>query len=113
MVRSSLANSLKAITCQRLVPGDEEGSRFPATEVLLNNTIVKEKIVQEQDEELPAIMQTSREDGMRNFTQSLCELVEGGHVSQDIALDFAPNREALISMVKGIGATAGGLVGRK
>ena len=30
-VRSSLASSLRAIFCQRLLPGIEEGSRYPAT----------------------------------------------------------------------------------
>ncbi len=34
-IRSSLANSLKAIMVQRLLPGLEEGKRFPATEVLV------------------------------------------------------------------------------
>jgi twitching motility protein PilT len=110
-VRSSLSNSLRAIMCQRLVPGAEGGSRYPATEVLLNNTVVKEKILHEKDEELPGILVACREEGMRNFTQSLCELVQGGLVSRDVALDYAPNREAFISTLKGI-ATTGGLVGR-
>jgi twitching motility protein PilT len=111
-IRSSLANSLKAIMCQRLVPGAVEGTRYPATEVLLNNTIVKEKILHEQDEELPAIMESCQEEGMRNFNHSLCELVEGGLVSRDVAMDYAPNREALSSMLKGIATQSGGLVGR-
>jgi twitching motility protein PilT len=110
-VRSSLSNSLEAIMCQRLVPGAEEGSRYPATEVLLNNTIVKDKILHEKDEDLPAILQNCREEGMRNFTHSLCELVEEGLVSRDVAMDYAPNREALGSALKGIAAASGGLVG--
>jgi len=52
-IRSSLSNSLKAIMVQRLLPGIEDGQRFPATEVLLNNTIVKEKILHEEDEDIP------------------------------------------------------------
>jgi twitching motility protein PilT len=111
-VRSSLANSLNAIMCQRLVPGAEEGTRYPATEVLLNNAIVKEKISHELDEELPALLHACREEGMRNFTHSLCELVNGGKVARDVAMDFAPNREFLDSMLKGIGGAASGLVGR-
>ena len=35
-IRSSLATSLRAILCQRLVPGIKEGVRYPATEILLN-----------------------------------------------------------------------------
>jgi hypothetical protein len=41
---------------------------------------------------------------MRNFTFSLCELVEAEVVHYDTAMDFAPNREALASAVKGIRA---------
>jgi twitching motility protein PilT len=111
-IRSSLANSLKAIMVQRLLPGLKEGSRYPATEVLLNNAIVEEKITHEQDEDLPAILNACREEGMRNFTHSLCELVQNGMVERSVALDFAPNREALISMLKGINTAAQGLIGR-
>jgi twitching motility protein PilT len=111
-IRSSLANSLKAIMVQRLLPGLEEGSRFPATEVLLNNAIVEEKIIHEQDEDLPAILNACRDEGMRNFTHSLCELAQSGLVERAVALDYAPNREALISMLKGINTSAEGLIGR-
>jgi twitching motility protein PilT len=111
-IRSSLANSLRAIMCQRLVPGAETGKQFPATEVLLNNSIVKNKIIHEEDEDLPAILNACREEGMRNFTFSLCELVNEGRVSRDVAMDYAPNREGLISMLKGIATTADGLIGR-
>ncbi len=110
-IRSSLANSLTAIMCQRLLPGIEEGSRFPATEVLLGNSLVKEKIVHEEDEDLPAILNACHEEGMRSFTHSLVELIKAERVSREVALDFAPHREQLISMLKGI--TSGeGLIGR-
>ena len=71
-IRSSLANSLVSIMVQRLIPGITEGSRFPATEVLLNNAIVKDKILHEEDEDMPAILAQCRTEGMRDFTQSLC-----------------------------------------
>ena len=110
-IRSSLANSLTAIMCQRLLPGIEEGSRFPATEVLLGNSLVKEKIVHEEDEDLPAILNACHEEGMRSFTYSLVELIKNERVSREVALDFAPHREQLTSMLKGI--TSGeGLIGR-
>jgi twitching motility protein PilT len=111
-VRSSLANSLKAIMCQRLVPGVKEGSRYPATEVLLNNSVVKEKILNEADEDLPAIINQCREEGMRSFTQSLTELVQEESIDRHTALDYAPNREKLISELKGIKAASDSLVGR-
>jgi len=103
-IRSSMANSLRGIFCQRLLPGIEEGTRFPATEVLLRNTVVKDKILHERDDELPALIHQGREEGMRSFTQSLCELIEREKVHYDVAMEHAPNREALSSAVKGIRA---------
>lgn len=111
-IRSSMANSLKAIMVQRLLPGVEEGSRFPATEVLLNNSIVKEKIVQEEDEDIPAILHSCREEGMRDFTQSLCELVNNERIHREVAFEHAPNRDALRSRLKGIDTASDGLVSR-
>lgn len=111
-IRSSLANSLKAIMVQRLLPGIEDGKRFPATEVLLNNSIVKEKIVHEEDGDIPAILHACRDEGMRDFTQSLYELTEKAWVTREVAMDFAPNRDALRSRFKGIDTTGEGLISR-
>lgn len=111
-VRSSLANSLRAIFCQRLIPGIEEGTRFPATEVLLNNAVVKDKIVRGEDEDIPAIVAQSEQDGMRTFTTSLVELIESDKIYYDTAMEYAPSREALGSAVKGIKTASQGLVGR-
>ncbi len=112
-VRSSLANSLGAILCQRLLPGIEPGTRFPATEVLLNNSTVRDKIAHEEDGDLPAVIAQSEEEGMRSFTTSLCELIESEKVHYDTAMDYAPSREALGSSVKGIKSSTQSLVGRK
>lgn len=111
-IRSSLANSLKAIMVQRLLPGVTKGSRYPATEVLLNNSIVKDKIVREEDEDIPAILHACREEGMRDFIESLHELVEKGWITREVALDYAPNRDALQSRMKGIDTAAEGLISR-
>lgn len=108
-IRSSLANSLRAIMCQRLVPGVEEGTRYPATEVLVANSVVKRKILEEQDEDLHGVLHSYREDGMRDYTYSLVELVENDKILRDIAMDYAPNREALRSMLKGIDAASSGV----
>jgi twitching motility protein PilT len=109
-IRSSLANSLQAICCQRLLPGIEEGSRVPATEILLSNSIVKDRIRNEGDQDMPAIINQSTEEGMRSFTFSLAELIEKEMVHYDTAMEYAPNREALASKVKGIQTSGRGLV---
>ncbi len=110
-IRSSLAASLRAIMSQRLVPGVLPNSRYPATEVLLGNSLVKKKIVDEEDEDFPAILVACHDEGMQCYNRSLCELVLASLISREDALEIAPSREALVSMIKGID-TSEGLVSR-
>lgn len=113
-IRSSLANSLKAIFAQRLLPAiDEKISRIPATEVLLITPTAREKIRRGEDEDLGDLIAACAEDGMRTFTHSLTELVNEESVTRDIAMQFAPNADALASSLRGIVSRASGLVGRR
>jgi twitching motility protein PilT len=111
-IRSSLANSLRAILCQRLLPGVTEGLRYPATEVLLANAIVRDKILREEDEDIPALLHQCRAEGMRDYTYSLCELVHQDRILRTVAMDYAPSREALSSALKGIDSTSQGIIAR-
>ena len=112
-VRSAIANGVRAITAQRLLPAiDPKILRVPATEVLLAEMVVKEKIREGEEEDLPAVIAGSREAGMHNFTMSLADLVEQDLVYLDTAMEFAPNREQLIGHVRGIKASAQTLVHR-
>lgn len=111
-IRSSLASSLRAIMCQRLVPGIAANSRYPATEVLLINSIVKDRILHEEDEDVGAILHQCREEGMREYTHSLCELVEQKKILRNVAMDYAPSRESLSSALRGIDPGASGVLSR-
>lgn len=112
-IRSALANTLRAICAQRLLPAVSgfEVSVVPATEVLLGTPIVREKIREGHDEDLSAIV-NAHEEGMRSFTFSLAELVNKEWVAKSVAMDFAPNREALDSTLKGVSVKAQTLVHR-
>ena len=114
-VRSSLANTILAICAQRLLPAVDgfETKVVPACEVLVSNSVVKEKIREGNDEDIPALINQGRADGMRSFTQSLAELVEKDWVDIQVARNAAPNREALESILKGVEVKAATLVGRR
>jgi twitching motility protein PilT len=111
-IRSSLANSLRAIMCQRLLPGVVEGQRFPATEVLLVNATVKDKILHEEDDDIPALLHQCRAEGMRDYTHSLCDLVHEDKILRTTAMDYAPSRESLLSALKGIDSASQGIISR-
>ncbi len=114
-IRSALSASLRAVLAQRLLPSNRDVTgvgAVPATEVLLNNSSVKEKIREAEDTDLPAIINSSIADGMRSFTYSLAELVEKEMVTMSVALENAPNREALSSRLKGVEVRANTLTSK-
>ena len=112
-LRSALAAGLRGVLAQRLLPSVKPGVKVvPATEVLLNTPIVGEKIRDGEDEDLPAIMHGSEHEGMHDFTGSIAALVERDWVTMRVAEQFAPNREALRSKVRGIQMQAQTLVQR-
>lgn len=111
-IRSSLANSLRAICAQRLLPGAEEGKRVPATEVLVNSATCKDIIRKEQDEDIPALIEGSEKEGMHSFTSSLAKLVQEELVYMDTAMEYAPNRDALAGRIRGIKTSAQSMIHR-
>jgi twitching motility protein PilT len=115
-IRSALATSLKAVCAQRLLPALPDAKlgigMVPATEVLLNTPIVREKIRDGFDEDLPAIINSSTAEGMRSFTFSLADLCRKEWVSVQTAMAYAPNQSALDSALKGLEVKAQTLVHR-
>ncbi|MBL9032291.1 MAG: PilT/PilU family type 4a pilus ATPase [Phycisphaerae bacterium] len=113
-IRSALATSMRAVCAQRLLPALPETGfgMVPATEVLLNTPIVREKIRDGYDEDIPAIINGSTSEGMRSFTYSLAELCRKEWVSVQTAMAYAPNRDALDSALKGVEVKAQSLVHR-
>jgi twitching motility protein PilT len=113
-IRSSLSSTLRAVCAQKLLPAvpEFEVKIVPATEVLLGTPVVRAKIRDGEDEDLPAIISQSSADGMRSFTSSLTELVERDWVDIQTAMGFAPNREALESALRGVQVKSASLVNR-
>lgn len=112
-IRSALATSLRGILAQRLLPAvPEKGGMVPACEVLLNTPVVRDKIREGREEDVPAIINSSIPDGMRSFTHSLSELVNKDWVTLQTAMAYAPNQEAMSSAIKGVQVKAQTLVHR-
>ncbi len=113
-IRSSLAVGLKGIMAQRLLPSAREDiQRVPATEVLLSTPTVVDRIREGHEEDLHAVLAGNTESGMHDFTTSLAHLVEADLVDLKVAEQYAPNREALRSRVRGIEVKADLLVGKR
>ena len=101
-IRIALSINLHSIICQRLLPRAFGGGVVPGAEIMINTPMVRKLLENDQLVKLPAAIENGREDGMQSFNQSLLELVNAGHITEEDALGAASNSEALRMNLKGI-----------
>ena len=92
-VRTMLADSLRAVISQRLVPKAEGPGRVAALEVLMCNTAVANMVRDNKTAQLPSAMQTGKKAGMVMLDDSLVELVQQGVITADEARRHANKKE--------------------
>lgn len=100
-IRMSLAISLHAIVCQRLVP-DVQGKVVPAVEVMFNTSTVQKLIEKNRLDVLSAAIETGKEDGMQTFNQAVYDLIKKGVITEKEGMRYASNPEALRMNLQGI-----------
>lgn len=111
LARQTLALTIKAIISQVLLPSIKENTdRIPALEILLTNPSVKKLIAEGREADLPEVIRSSKEDGMQDITDNLCELVKNGSIEPKEAYIYAPNVDELKMALKGIRTTSGGIL---
>jgi twitching motility protein PilT len=102
-MRQSLAFNLKAIVCQKLLPGLKPGvQRVPVNEIMIVNPTIRELIIKGEDKKLPDAVRIGMIEGMIDFNECLRQLVARGDLDQELALQAAPNPDALKMALKGI-----------
>jgi len=110
-LRSAMANNMKGIVGQKLIRAEgprakELGlSRVPAVEIMFFDVMVRKMVLEGNDSQLPDHIKKSHRDGMQDFTLSLKRLIDQDLVERKDALEIAPNREALMMALKGIGVS--------
>src|SRR5205807_4020088 len=83
-VRSTLADSLRAVICQYLLT-DKTGGRVLAVELMLNNEAVSNLIRKGKAFQLPSVLATSREQGMQLMDTDLMRLFKEGKITAEDA----------------------------
>lgn len=108
-VLMNLALNLRGILSQRLLP-NKYGRRSIATEIMLNEGLVKQLIEEGKIKEIRHIMEKNRDMGMQSFDQSLLDLFIRGEITEEQALaesDNAPGLRLQISQARGVRASQG------
>ncbi|GMV43454.1 MAG: hypothetical protein AMXMBFR64_51700 [Myxococcales bacterium] len=92
-VRAMLAESLKVVITQSLVPRKDRQGRVACFEVLMVTHAVSNLIRDQKTHQLASVMQIGRAAGMSTVDQSLLELVQAGAISAEDAYLRATKKE--------------------
>jgi twitching motility protein PilT len=92
-IRTLLAEGLRAVITQKLVPTSDGKGQALATEILVATIPVANLIRAEKTYQLPSVMQTGRAQGMQAMDDSLMQLMQTGRITAQTALDYAENKK--------------------
>jgi twitching motility protein PilT len=98
-IRTMLSTSLKGVIAQMLCK-KKGGGRAAALEVMIGVPAISNLIREGKIFQIPSVMQTSRNIGMRMMNDSLFELVKSGQVAADEALSKSMDKSTLQTMFR-------------
>jgi twitching motility protein PilT len=84
---AQLANCLKGVLAQRLIPTANKKSRVLATEFLLVEAPAQRHIREHEFHQLVSVIQTGRKKGMHTMDDSLYDLYQAGEISYEAAIN--------------------------
>ena len=90
-IRSHLAECLKAVITQQLLPAAGSRGRVPAVEILVSTRAIQTSIREGSVHLIPGILSTNRRAGMQTMEQAVKELTLNGRVS-DSTIEETLNR---------------------
>lgn len=94
-----VAQNLRAIVCQRLVPG-VNGGKEAAIEVLINTGYIADLISKMELASIKDAIERGQNYGMQSFDQHLVSLYHEGRVTAETAIDFADSSSNVKIQIK-------------
>ncbi|HAM35598.1 MAG TPA: type IV pili twitching motility protein PilT [Elusimicrobia bacterium] len=101
LIRIQLAESLKAVISQRLLPCIK-GGRVPAVEVLIVTAHVRKMIEENNSQGIVQACAKGQFYGMQTFNQSLVKLFKDGLVKEEDVMDAASSPDDVKLALRGI-----------
>lgn len=92
-VKLQLADCLQGVVSQLLLPRASGRGRVLATEIMIGTSGIRNLIRGQEIEQIPTLMQTGSQYGMKTMDKSLKELMREGLITLDTALSKVKNPE--------------------
>jgi twitching motility protein PilT len=93
-IRIMLADGLRAVLTQKLLPRSDKKGLALAVEILIGTLPVANMIRLEKTFQLPSVMQISRAHGMQSMDDSIGQLLQSGLINVETAAAYAENKKA-------------------
>ncbi|PCJ60282.1 MAG: hypothetical protein COA79_08910 [Planctomycetota bacterium] len=90
-IRVMIAESIRGIVCQQLLPRADGKGTVLALEILLNNISVRKLIIDAKTFQLDNIMQISIKEGMVRMDDSIQKLLDQKLITVETAVEYARN----------------------
>ncbi len=107
-VRVQLSTTLQGVATQQLLPTADGKGRVVAAEVLVATPAVRNLVREGKTHQIYSMMQAGGRFGMQTMDASLAELVRGGKITHQLALDRCHDPEELTRLLGGMGALGAG-----
>ena len=92
-VKLQLADCLQGVVSQLLLPRASGVGRVVTTEVMIGTSAIRNLIREQEIEQIPTLIQTGQQFGMRTMDKSLKDLYRAGVITYETALSKAKNVE--------------------
>ena len=99
LAQARLASLLVAVFCQTLVPRADSSGRIAAVEIMLGSSAVRNLIREGKLYQLPNVIRTSNEEGMRSLDQSLVSLYLKGIISGESLVRLCNDRDEIEKLI--------------
>ena len=99
-VRTQLSFVLEGVCVQQLIPRADGMGRVLAMEVMLPNPAIRALIRAEKLEQIPAMIEIGRGEGMMSMNQSLYRLMRRGIITTEMAYKRSSDPEGLQRLVE-------------
>lgn len=99
-IRQQLANSLKAVISQQLIPLASGKGRALAVEYMIDTPAVRSLIREEKEHQLYSAIQTGQKQGMQTMDQALVNLVRAGKITYDSACEYCIDKQELDRLIR-------------
>lgn len=102
MFMKRLANCIRGIVHQQLVPTVNNGALVPATEILTFTSTVIDYVKSGKFQEIYLLMQRSKQTNIATMNSSLYSLYQAGTITKEVALEYSLEKNEMEQRIRGM-----------